>query len=121
MTDNPNPNPGANPNANPNRRQIKLEMPNAPATYSNAALISHTQSEIILDFIQLLPNDPRARVQHRVVMSPMHAKLLLNALKDNIARYESRFGTIETPNRPQSLADQLFSGVNPPGEGDDNG
>ena len=102
----------------PPNRQIRLEIPNTlNATYSNAAIVSQTTSEIVIDFLQIMPNDPRARVQTRVVMTPTNAKLFLNALQANLARYEANFGEIPTPQQPGgSLADQLFGGLKPEGE-----
>ena len=98
----------------PRPPQIRLEMPNnLTAIYSNAAIISQTHSEIILDFIQILPNDLRARVQARVVMTPVNAKSLLQALQQNVERFEERHGEIQMPPKPVSLADQLFSSVKP--------
>ncbi|PJF23447.1 MAG: DUF3467 domain-containing protein [Phototrophicales bacterium] len=91
-------------------RQLRLEIPaNLSAVYSNAVIISQTNSEIILDFIQIMPNDPRARVQSRVAMTPANAKAFLNALQQNLERYEEKHGEIKLPPRPPSLADQLFS------------
>lgn len=101
----------------PPNRQLRLEIPNnLNATYSNAAIVSQTTSEIVIDFLQIMPNDPRARVQTRVVMTPVNAKLFLNALQTNLARYEANFGEIPTPQQPGSLADQLFGGMKPEGE-----
>lgn len=95
---------------NPAQRQLKLEVDkDLQPTYSNTAIISHSQYEVVLDFVQILPSDPRARVLDRVIMNPVHAKLLLMALQENIGRYEARFGVIQTPPRPPSLADQLFN------------
>lgn len=95
----------------PQQRKIKLEMPTDPSgTYANTVMISHNQHEVFFDFIQMLGHDPRAKVQERIVMTPTHAKLFLQALQENIERYETNFGAINTPKR-QSLADQLFSGV----------
>ncbi len=107
----------------PNRK-LRFEMPaNLSATYANTVIIGHNKNEIIFDFVQIMPNDPRARVQHRIVMTPAHAKLFLKALDENISRYEGKFGEIDVPNPPQSLADRLFGAVRPePGEeegGDD--
>lgn len=104
------------------KRKIKLEMPKDPnGTYANTVMISHNKNEMFLDFIQMLPHDPRARVQERIVMTPVHAKLFMQALKDNIERFENNFGEIEVPKRPPSLADQLFNSVqNPDSEGDDD-
>ena len=94
---------------NPNR-QIRLEIPaNLSATYANAVMVSQTTSEIVLDFLQIMPNDPRARAQTRVVMTPTNAKLFLKALQTNLTRYEEKNGEIVVPQQqPGTLADQLF-------------
>lgn len=102
----------------PQKRKIKLEMPKDPSgKYSNMVMISHNKNEMFFDFIQTFPHDPRAKVQQRIVMTPTHAKLFLNALQDNMSRFESNFGEVAVPQRPASLADQLFGGL----QGNDNG
>lgn len=99
------------------KRQLKLEMPpNPTALYSNMVMITHNQHEVFFDFIQVLPNDTRARIQQRIVMTPSHAKMFMQALGENIERYEVNFGAIVTPPRPESLAEQLFKTAQP-GEG----
>ena len=96
----------------PQKRQIRLEIPNKlDSTYANAVMISQTHSEIVMDFIQLMPNDPRARVRSRVVMTPANAKSFLKALETNLQRFEDKHGEISMPPKPASLADQLFGGV----------
>ncbi len=96
----------------PKKRKIKLEMPKDPSgKYSNMVMISHNKNEMFFDFIQTFPHDPRAKVQQRIVMTPTHAKLFLQALQDNIDRFEGNFGEVTVPQRPASLADQLFSNV----------
>lgn len=101
----------------PPQRQLRLEIPaNLNALYSNAVIVSHTNSEIVLDFLQVMPNDPRARVQTRVVLTPANAKLFMRALENNIARYEEKHGEIELPPQPISLADQLFGSIKPEDE-----
>ncbi len=91
------------------KRQLNLEIPaDLPATYANFAIISHSPWEIFLDFAQILPNVPKARVRTRLVLTPANAKMLLRALQDNMARYEEQHGEIVLPARPPSLADQLF-------------
>ncbi len=103
----------------PRRIQVKVEVPaNLEATYANFALISHSPSEMIFDFAQVLPQQPQARVRARVVMTPLNAKLLQRALAENIAKYEARFGEIELPQQGPSLAKQFFSSLppNPAGE-----
>ncbi|MBI1257105.1 MAG: DUF3467 domain-containing protein [Chloroflexi bacterium] len=101
----------------PNNRSLRLEIPpNLTAIYSNAAIVNQTTSEIIIDFLQILPNDPRARVQSRVVMTPTNAKLFLKALETNLARFEEHYGEIVVPPQNGSLADQLFGTIKPEGE-----
>ncbi|GAB5493074.1 MAG: hypothetical protein Phog2KO_32890 [Phototrophicaceae bacterium] len=96
----------------PKKRKIKLEMPKDPSgKYSNMVMISHNKNEMFFDFIQTFPHDPRAKVQQRIVMTPTHAKLFLQALQDNIERFETNFGEVTVPKRPASLADQLFGGI----------
>jgi hypothetical protein len=100
---------------NAQQRQLKLEADrDLKSTYSNTVVISHTQHEVVFDFVQVVPSDPRARVLDRVIMTPAHAKMFLQALAENVARYEGRFGNISVPLRPPSLADQLFSTVSTP-------
>ncbi len=82
------------------KRQIQIELPNdLEATYSNFALITHSASEIIVDFARVLPNVPKAKVYARVVMTPMNAKLLYKALGDNLEKFEEKFGEIKTPDQ----------------------
>lgn len=108
MTQPANPNPNA-------ARQLRIEVPpNLNGAYANVVIVSHTSSEIVMDFTQVMPNDPRARVQSRIVMTPVNAKLFLNALQTNLQRYEEKHGTINVPpQQPGSLADQLFGGLRP--------
>lgn len=98
----------AQPGKTPTPQRISIEIPKElEAVYANIAFISHTPAEIVLDFAQFLPRTPKGSVKARVIMSPMHAKMLQNALGQNIANYERQFGEIKIPQQP-SLADQLF-------------
>lgn len=72
----------------------------AQGTYSNLAIISHSPTEIILDFAQMMPGTQNPMVRSRIIMNPIHAKRLLAALNDNIQKFESQFGRIEEP-RPE--------------------
>lgn len=93
-------------------RRLNLEIPaDIAATYANFAIITHSPWEVFVDFAQILPNVPKARVKARIVMTPTNAKMLLNALQDNLTRYEAQHGEIVLPQRPQSLADQLFGTI----------
>jgi len=78
--------------------QVNIELPqDLEAIYSNFALITHSPSEIVVDFARLLPNVPKARVYARIVMTPMNAKLLHRALGENLGKFEEKFGEIKTP------------------------
>ncbi len=86
----------------------KIQVPEGmePA-YTNLARISHSPADIVIDFAHILPGETTANIRSRVVMSPLSAKLLLRALHENIARYESAFGEIAVPSN-SSLAESLF-------------
>ena len=78
--------------------QVSVEVPgDLEAVYSNFAVITHSPSELVIDFARLLPRMPRSKVYARVVMTPMHAKLLHRALGENLAKFEDRYGEIKTP------------------------
>ncbi|WP_109672289.1 DUF3467 domain-containing protein [Dyadobacter jejuensis] len=80
-----------------NEQQINVELSEemAEGVYSNLAMIAHSSSEFILDFIRLMPGVPRAKVKARVILTPEHAKRLIAALKDNIDKYEDQYGPIQ--------------------------
>ena len=71
--------------------QIELREEVAQGTYANLAIITHSSSEFILDFVRVMPGIPKAGVQSRIIVAPEHAKRLLRALEDNIAKYERVF------------------------------
>ena len=82
------------------QRRVNIELPqDLEAIYSNFALITHSPSEIVVDFAKLLPNMPKAKVYTRIIMTPMNAKLLNKALGDNLRKFEEKFGEIKTPER----------------------
>jgi hypothetical protein len=98
----------------PETHKVNIEVPaNLEAVYSNMAVIMHSPSEVILDFAQVLPNVPRARVHARIITSPLHAKLLLRALQENLERYEAQFGEIRIPPSGEDLARQFFGEAKP--------
>ena len=99
----------------PKRPRIILPQDLEPS-YANLVRIAHTPSEVMFDFARYLPSDPHAKVVSRVLVSPLSAKLMLNALTENLAKYEAQFGEIVIPQK-QSLADFLFR---PPGKEDDS-
>ncbi len=79
---------------------IELSEEIAEGIYSNLAIISHSNSEFVVDFIRLVPNVPKAKVKSRVILTPQHAKRLLSALRDNISKFEMQFGKIDEPDYP---------------------
>ena len=84
-------------NNNPEQLQIELKEEVAQGTYANLAIITHSTSEFILDFVRIMPGLPKAGVQSRIVMTPENAKRLMFALQDNIVKYEKNFGPIQMP------------------------
>jgi len=83
------------------RINIELGEKEAEGVYANLAMIAHSPNEIIIDFARVMPGLPKARVQTRVIMTPAHAKMLRNALEDNIKKYEAQFGEIKIHGEPQ--------------------
>ena len=78
-------------------QQINIELNEevAQGTYSNLAVITHTTSEFVVDFVRIMPGIPKANVKSRIILTPEHAKRLLMALQDNIAKYEAQHGPIK--------------------------
>jgi hypothetical protein len=82
----------------PQSMQVNVELPaELEAVYANFALITHSPSEVIVDFARLLPGSPKARVHARIVMTPMNAKGLHKALGDNLEGFEKQYGAIKMP------------------------
>jgi hypothetical protein len=93
-----------------------LELPaDLELVYANLARIAHSPADIVLDFAHLLPGEPKAKIRSRVVMTPLSAKLLVKALTENIARYETAYGEINLPTNT-TLADNLFRPFHQPPE-----
>ena len=80
---------------------IELDEKTAEGTYSNLAIINHSVSEFIVDFISLMPGAPKAKVKSRIILTPEHAKRLYHALGDNIQRFEQANGKINVKEQPQ--------------------
>ncbi len=108
MSDQPSP---PQPPAPAPQQQIQLELPiNLDAIYTNFAIITHSPSEVIIDYARILPNTPKLKVVARIILTPMNAKVLHKALGENLAKYEAQFGLIILPT---GLADQLFKPPKP--------
>ncbi len=78
-------------------QQIDIELSEeiAEGIYSNLAIITHSQTEFVIDFIKLMPGVPKAKVKSRILLTPQHAKRLLRAMQDNIIRFEQANGKIK--------------------------
>lgn len=81
---------------NPQENELNIELSEevAEGVYINLAMIAHSNTEFVVDFIRMMPGVPKAKVKSRVVMTPEHAVRFLNALRENIERYEKAFGEI---------------------------
>lgn len=79
----------------PEQLNIEISEEVAEGTYSNLAIITHSNAEFITDFVNVMPGNPKNKVKARIIMTPMHAKRLLGALADNIHRFENEHGEIK--------------------------
>ena len=82
--------------------QVELGEKEAEGIYSNVVFIAHSASEVIMDFARALPGLPKAKVYARVIVTPQHAKSLLQALEQNLKTYENQFGPIKLPGEPRT-------------------
>ncbi len=87
----------SNPDESKKQNQINIELKEdvAQGIYSNLAVITHSSSEFVLDFVRVMPGIPKAEVKSRVIITPEHAKRLLHALRENIDKFESIHGPIK--------------------------
>ena len=85
---------------NPEKKEIKIQIQldesMAQGAYVNFAMMSHSETEFLVDFIFIQPQAPKAKVRSRVILSPKHVKRFYQAIGENLAKYEERFGKIET-------------------------
>ena len=91
-------------NQNQNQINIELKEEVAQGIYSNLAIISHSSSEFVLDFVRIMPGLPKAEVKSRIVLTPEHAKRLLLALGENIRKYEAAHGLVKVDDRGPGFA-----------------
>ena len=85
----------------PNQLNIEISEEVADGIYSNLAIITHSNSEFVLDFVRVMPGVPKAKVKSRVLLTPQHAKRLMRALADNVQKYESVHGPIRETDMPE--------------------
>jgi hypothetical protein len=109
-------------NQNASNQQINVELgeKEAEGIYSNLALISHSPAEFVIDFTRVLPGVPKTRVYSRIIMAPQHAKSFLNALQENVSKYEKQFGEIKIhgsqPDLQQSIGFKSDPGAQGPAD-----
>lgn len=91
------------------QQQLNIELgeKEAEGIYANLAMLIHSPTEIIIDFARVMPRMPKAKVLARIIMTPMHAKLLHNALKDNLEKFEKQYGEIKTYGSMDSLSNPI--------------
>lgn len=87
----------------PNQLDIELNEEVAEGTYSNLAIITHSHSEFVIDFVKIMPGVPKARVKSRIVLTPQNAKRLMGALKENIGKFEQAHGVIKDAEMPSMI------------------
>ncbi|MFI1745742.1 DUF3467 domain-containing protein [Thalassobellus sediminis] len=87
---------------NQKQGQINIELDEkvAEGTYSNLAIINHSVSEFVVDFVNIMPGVPKSKVKSRIILTPQHAKRLLKALSDNVNRFENAHGEIKDYEQP---------------------
>lgn len=83
-----------------NELSVELSEEIAEGTYSNLAIITHSNTEFVLDFIRVMPGIPKAKVKSRIILTPEHAKRLMNAMLDNIEKFEKINGKISVNDGP---------------------
>ena len=87
-------------NQQPQQINIELGEKEAEGIYANLSMIIHSPTEIIIDFARVMPRMPKSKVLSRIIMTPMHAKMLLNSLSDNLKKFEKQFGEIKIQGSP---------------------
>lgn len=92
-----------------NELNIELSNEVAQGSYSNLAIITHSSSEFILDFVRMLPGIPKPQVTNRIIMTAEHAKRLMFALQENINKFETQFGEISIKGEDTTILPMGFA------------
>ncbi|MEZ7999010.1 MAG: DUF3467 domain-containing protein [Flavobacteriales bacterium] len=100
----------------PQKGKINIELSEemSDGIYSNLAVITHSNSEFVVDFIRVMPGVPKAKVKSRIILTPQHAKRLMGALNENIRKFETQNGPIKEIKGMDQVLPMNFSG--PQGE-----
>jgi len=83
-----------------NQINIELDEKIAEGTYSNLAIINHSVSEFVVDFVSIMPGAPKSKVKSRIILTPQHAKRLMKALSENVKKFEQAHGEIKDYEQP---------------------
>ncbi|MCF6347214.1 MAG: DUF3467 domain-containing protein [Flavobacteriaceae bacterium] len=86
--------------AKQNQLNIELDESVADGTYANLAIINHSVSEFVVDFVNVMPGTPKAKVKSRIILTPQHAKRFMKALAENVSRFEKAHGEIKDYEQP---------------------
>ena len=81
--------------AKENNINIELDESIAQGLYSNLVIVNHSPTEFVLDFINVMPGAPKAKVRSRIILTPEHTKKFINALGENLDKYEKSFGKVK--------------------------
>lgn len=86
----------------PKQGQINIELDEkvAQGIYSNLAIINHSVSEFVIDYVSIMPGVPKSKVKSRIILTPQHAKRFLKALNENVKRFENSHGEIKDYDQP---------------------
>lgn len=82
-------------NNQPNQLNIEISEETAEGTYANLAIITHSHAEFVIDFVNVMPGTPKSKVKSRIILTPQHAKRFMNALADNVQKFEAVNGVIK--------------------------
>ena len=83
-----------------NQLNIEIDEKVADGTYANLAIINHSISDFVVDFINVMPGSPKSKVKSRIILTPQHAKRLAKALGENVKRFEANHGEIKDYEQP---------------------
>lgn len=83
------------PENQPNQLNIEISEEVAEGSYANLAIITHSHAEFVVDFVNVMPGTPKSKVKSRIILTPQHAKRFMNALADNLQKYEAIHGPIK--------------------------
>jgi len=83
-----------------NKINIEIDGEIAEGQYSNLAIINHSVSEFVVDFVNIMPGNPKSKVKSRIILTPQHAKRLAKALHENVRKFEQAHGEIRDYDQP---------------------